>query len=255
MGTWVTLRAWLRVAAIGVWTTSLFFVRCLSLPIAPLSRTAEEWWRRQWLHIWGVGTCWIVRLRLTVLGTPPKPPYYLVTNHLTNVDLVVLSRTVGCVFVSRADVEHMGLLGVLAKGMNTLFIDRAKVRDTKRVNDQIDHVLDRGYGIHFFAEGGISTDGEVHPFKPPLLEPAVRRGMPVHYAAITYRTPPGSPPARESVVWGEGISVAQSILQVLKLPSFEATIHFGDGPLTAPDRKQLAHLLYQATLEKFTPLG
>jgi len=122
------------------------------------------------------------------------------------------------------------------------------------VNEQIDAVLDQGYGIHFFAEGGISTDAQIHPFKPSLLEPAVRRGMPVHYAAITYRTPAGCPRAKDVVVWHEGVSLPESIFQVLRLPSFDAAIHFGEAPFTAPDRKQLAELLYKATLEKFTPL-
>lgn len=252
---WVTLRSGMRVAALFVWTFTLFPVRCLSLPLAPVSRGAEVWWRRLMFRVWGVGACWIVGMRVTMTGTPPKPPFYLVTNHLSLVDVVLLGRTAGCVFVSRADVQDIGALGLLAKGMNTIFIDRAKVRDTQRVNELINATLDKGYGVHMFAESRISQDAQVHPFKPPLLEPAVQRGMAVHYAAISYSTPPGAAPAKQVIVWLEGVSLAESILQVLRLPSFNAVINFGDAPISAPDRKELAEKLYKATVERFTPVG
>lgn len=255
MGIWVTLRLVLRVAALALWTFSLFPFRCITLLVAPIARKTEEWWRRSIFRVWAIGASAIAGMRITVQGTPPKPPFYLVTNHLSLVDVVVLARTVGCVFVSREDVQRVGVLGIMAKAMNTIFIDRAKLRDTHRVNELIDAALDKGYGVHFFAESRISQDAQVHPFKPPLLEPAVRRGMPVHYAAISYRTPAGSPPAKQVIVWLDGVSLAQSILQVLRLPSFDAIISFGDAPLTAPDRKELAEKLYRATLERFTPVG
>lgn len=250
----VTWRVRRRAAALALWTFFLFPIRCLSLPIAPLWRSGEERWRRSLFRVWAAGASWIAGIRLTVTGTPPKPPFYLVTNHLTLVDVVVLARTTGCVFVSRADVQQVGILGPMAKAMITIFIDRAKVRDAHRVNEIINATLDKGYGVHFFAESRISQDAQVHPFKPPLLEPAVQRGIPVHYAAISYSTPPGSPRARDIIVWKDGVSLAQCILNVLSLPSFDARIHFGDAPMTAPDRKQLADMLYKATLERFTPV-
>lgn len=251
----ITLRLGLRVVALALWTLLLFPIRCLSLLIAPLSYHAEVWWRRVLMHIWAVGACAIAGMHVKQTGTAPKPPYYLVTNHLSLVDVVLLARTAACVFVSRADVQDAGALGLLAKGMNTIFIDRAKVRDTQRVNEIIHATLDKGYGVHFFAESRISQDAQVHPFKPPLLEPAVKRGIPVHYAAISYRTPAGAPSAKDTIVWVDGVSMAGCILNVLRLPSFEAIINFGEAPLTAPNRKELADRLYRATLERFTPVN
>ncbi len=245
----------MRVTALALWTFFLFPIRCLSIPIAPLSRNAEVAWRRLLFRVWGVGACRIAGMRVTITGTPPKPPFYLVTNHLSLVDVVLLGRATGCVFVSRADVREVGVLGYMAKVMNTIFIDRSKKRDTQRVNDIIHATLDKGYGVHFFAESRISQDAQVHPFKPPLLEPAVQRNIPVHYAAISYSTPPGAPSAKTTIVWLDGVSLAQSILNVLRLPSFNATINFGDAPITAPDRKELADKLYKATLERFTPVN
>lgn len=252
---WVTLRVIVRATLLILWTTPLFALRCLALLLIPLSRRAEEWCRRMLLRVWAIGAAAIIRMRIRIEGTPPKPPYYLVTNHLSYLDIVLLSRTAGCIFVSRADLKGLHILGFMATVMNTIYIDRSRARDTHRVNQLLDEALDKGYGVHMFAESRISQDAKVHPFKPPLLEPAVRRGMPVHYAALSYSTPEGAPRARDVIVWKEGVSLGQNMLMVLSLPKFDAVISFGDEPMFASDRKELAAMLYKATLERFTPVG
>jgi len=255
VGPWAKVRVFVRAVVLIVWTFSLFALRCLALLLIPFSRAAEEWCRRMLLRIWAIGVTWIIRMNLTIQGVAPKPPYYLVTNHLSYLDIVLLARTAGCVYVSRADVADLSVLGFLAKVMNTIFIDRAKARDTARVNALINKTLDNGYGVHMFAESKISQDAQVHPFKPPLLQPAVERGIPVHYAALSYSTPEGVAPAKDVIVWQDGVSLGQNMAQVLALPKFNAIISFGDAPISAPDRKVLAEKLYQATLERFTPVG
>ncbi|MDZ4858460.1 MAG: lysophospholipid acyltransferase family protein [Candidatus Hydrogenedentes bacterium] len=254
MGLWVKLRIAARATVLILWTVSLFFFRCLALLLIPFSRSAEEWCRRMLLRVWAIGVTWIVRMSLTIEGNAPKPPYYLVTNHLSYLDIVLLARTAGCVYVSRSDLADHPVLGFLAKVMNTIFIDRAKARDTHRVNEQINDRLDKGYGVHMFAESKISQDAQVHPFKPPLLQPAIERGIPVHYAALSYSTPPGVPAAKDVIVWKDGVTLGQNMAHVLGLPKFSAVISYGNAPLTAPDRKELAEKLYLATLERFTPV-
>lgn len=251
---WVGVRVVLRAAALVIWTVALSSIRLLAYVLAPINRRAEEWCRRLLFRIWAGGTMRIVGMTLDVEGAPPRPPYFLVTNHLTYVDILVLARTAGCAFVSRADLQSLAFLGLLAKLMNTIFIDRANIRDTARVNEIINRVLDRGYGVHMFAESRISQDAQVHPFKPPLLEPAVRRGMPVHFAAISYATPPGCPRARDIIVWKEGVGLGENMLNVLRLPGFRAIIRFGDAPIRAEDRKDLAGKLYEAVRDRFIPV-
>ena len=245
----------IRATALIIWTLSLFSLRCLALLLIPFSRRAEEWCRRILLRIWAIGAAWIIRMSLTIDGQAPKPPFYLVTNHLSYLDIVLLARTSGCVYVSRSDLKDHPFLGFLATVMNTIYIDRAKARDTHRVNELINNALDNGYGVHMFAESRIAQDAQIHPFKPPLLQPAVERGIPVHYAALSYSTPPGVPAAKDIIVWKDGVTLGQNMAHVLSLPKFSAIISYGNEPITAPDRKELADKLYRATLERFTPMG
>jgi len=243
-----------RAILLIAWTVSLFAMRLLVSCVAPVAPRVDERGRRFLLRVWAAGAAAIIRMRIEVSGTPPTPPYFLVTNHLSYLDIVLLSRTSGCVYVSRADVRGLRFLGFLAARMNTIFIDRTKMRDTKRVNELIAAAMDRGYGVHIFAESRISQDGHVHPFKPALLEPAAQRGCPVHYAALSYRTAAGAPPAKEVIVWQEPEGLAENMMRVLALPSSTGIIAYGDAPIEGGDRKELADRLYRAVQARFTPV-
>lgn len=243
-----------RLTLIVVWTTVMVCVRMLILTVWLVSPRVERGLRRRALRLWGRVTLMICHARFTQTGRPPKPPFFSVSNHLSNFDLVLLAYTTSCVFVARADSADWPLVGFLAKIMGTIFVDRTAIRDTKRVNELIADAIDRGEGIHVFAESRISQTGEVQPFKPPLLEPAVRKGLPVHYAVMTYGTPEGCPPALDVVVWRADVSLARNIVGVLALPRVNVSITFGDEPIVSDDRKQLAAELYEAVRERFEPL-
>ncbi|MBX7255812.1 MAG: 1-acyl-sn-glycerol-3-phosphate acyltransferase [Candidatus Hydrogenedentes bacterium] len=251
----VALRVGWRMLALAVWTLSLFSLRLVSKMLGLYSLSLDQRTTRRLLYRWAGGVARIVNMKLEVRGTPPSPPFYLVTNHLSYIDVLLLARTAGCVYVSRADVEQWPVVGFIARMMNTCFIDRARVRDTKRVNDLIAGLLDKGYGVHMFAESKIAQDAQIHPFKPPLLEPAVQKGCAVHYAAISYSTPVGSPRAADVIIWKDGVSFMGNMINVLGLPGFSAVISFGDKPIQGDDRKELADKLYRAVLERFTPVG
>jgi len=249
------IRVGRRLAALAVWTLALFSIRLGYRLAGKYSLPFDQRATRRLLYRWAGGVSRIVNMKLEVRGTPPVPPFYLVTNHLSYIDVLILARTAGCVYVSRADVADWPVIGFIARMMNTCFIDRARVRDTKRVNDLIAGLLDKGYGVHMFAESKIAQDAQVHPFKPPLLEPAVQKGCAVHYAAISYSTPVGSPRAADVIIWKDGVSFMRNMVNVLSLPGFSAIVSFGDKPIQGGDRKELADKLYHAVLERFTPVG
>lgn len=249
-----TLRLMYRLTGIVVWTTFMFTLRLLVLTVLPV---APIWELRisQWMfHVYSRVVWRVVGLRVHVVGTPPRPPFFMVSNHLSYLDIFVLTGTVGCIFVSRADAAHWPVVGFMIRRMNTIFIDRSQRRDTVRVNDEIRRAMARGYGVHVFAESRVSQDATVHEFKPALLQPAAEMGLPVHYASLSYRTPPGFPGAKELVVWHDGVSMFGNLWEVLKLPWVEAHVVFGDAPIQATDRKSLAVSLWKAVSDGFRPM-
>ncbi|MCP4642704.1 MAG: 1-acyl-sn-glycerol-3-phosphate acyltransferase [bacterium] len=248
------VRIIVRLVLLVVWTMATYTIRLAGLAASPFSKRLDRFVRRRIFRIWAKVALRLIGVRVRTHGNAPLPPFFSVSNHLTNLDLVLLASVTGCVLVSRADVAQWPVIGFMARTMDTIFVDRSRRRDTVRVNELIGAAMDRGDGVHVFAESRIAQDGEVHPFKPSLLEPAVQMGVPVHYAALSYRVPEGWPPAREVLIWRDGMSFGTNILNILRMPHLDATVVFGDAPIPGTDRKELAEELYQAVAECFVPL-
>lgn len=244
-----------RAIAVFVWTTSVFAVRMLGRPLRFVSPKLELAYRAACLSIWGRGVLPLLGARIRLVGNPPARPFFLVCNHQTLLDMVLLWAVVDTAYVSKDEVADWPLIGTMARGMDTIFINRESARDTMRVNALIKESLDRGLGITVFAEGGCGDGTGVIPFKAPLLQPVAVLNMPVHYAVINYRTPKGTMPPGTVMVWREGVTFPQYCVDVMKMPWFEATIEFGDTPKCGTERKKLAHELWEDVNARFVPVN
>lgn len=202
---------------------------------------------------WARGSLRILRARVDVRGPLPEGPFFLVTNHLGYVDIIVLASVLDCVFVSRADVAGWPIVGPLVRMVGTVFIDRELKRDIPRVLARIEENLAHGRGIVLFPEGTSSKGETVLPFRPPLLEVAARSDLPVSYAALSYRTAPGNPPAHLAVCWWGEMGFGDHLVKLLRLPGFHATVTFGEQTLRRSDRKDLARETWEAVLGQFEP--
>ena len=110
----------------------------------------------------------------------------LVSNHLSYLDIVVLSSIRPCVFVAKRDVARWPLFGWLAHAAGTIFVDRERRFSTEFVNG-IHEAIAAGLPVVLFPEGTSSDGSTVLPFKSALLESAVQLRSPV--AAARSNTP------------------------------------------------------------------
>lgn len=249
------LRATVRLIALVAWFLPLSLVLGvlnLSAWIAPArgGRAIDGL-----LRIWCRGIQVIMGCRVTVQGTAPPPPFFLVANHLSYMDILVLYPSIRGRFLSKAEVGSWPGIGMLVRGAGTLFIDRARQRDLSRVVPEIQTSLDAGRGVVVFPEGTSTKGSKVERFKPSIFEVPIRTGVPVSYAALGYRTPEGNPPAYLSVCWWGDAPFTPHFLSVLTLSRFEASISFGSDPLQAEDRKELASMSQQAVESLFAPVA
>jgi 1-acyl-sn-glycerol-3-phosphate acyltransferase len=199
---------------------------------------------------WSKATAALLGMRVEVKGVPPRAPFFLVSNHLSYVDVVAFASQLECVFVAKSEVASWPVLGWLCRGMGTLFVDRHSRRDVLRVNGLIERALHRGKGVLLFPEGTSTAGVEVLPFHSALFEPAVRAGYPVSYATVSYRTPAGQPPAHQAVCWWGEMSFLPHLYRLFQVTAFEATLAFGSHSIRAKDRKTLATQLCQAVKEE-----
>ena len=223
-----------------------------ALPARWLGR--GEPWRRGIFRFWGRMACGVMGVRVEAEGTAPRPPYLLVTNHLGYLDIVLLARCTGAVFVTRADVGAWPVVGWLTRSMGSVLLDRDVARDVVRVGPRIQERIERGQGVILFAEGTSTSGDRVLDFRPSLLDSVARAGIAVHYAVLRYETAPDDPSAHLSVAWWGDMTLAPHLLAMLSLRRIEARIVFGEEPVRETDRKSLAAGLHRAIVERFVPM-
>lgn len=199
--------------------------------------------------------CRLLGMRRSILGHAPRAPFLLVTNHLSYLDILLLHASAYGVFIAKREMRSWPLLGPLAQLTGTIWVKREVRRDAVRVLDLIDEAIARGDGVMLFPEGTTSSGAAVMPMKPALLDWAAREQYPVHYAAITYRTPPGAPPAELALCWWGAVKFGTHVMGVLRMKRFDAVVDFAAEPITAPTRGVLAERLQRAIAERFVPVS
>jgi 1-acyl-sn-glycerol-3-phosphate acyltransferase len=244
-------RAVARAVAI-VATTAVLWPALLAGNVAlAASPDARRRWRYATMRTWARVVARAGGLRVDVEGTPPRPPFLLVANHLSYVDIIALSTVVDCCYVSRGDVREWPVIGLLCRSVRVIFVDRSRRADVGRVAAEMQERLDEGEGVVFFPEGTSSAGDGVAPFKPSLFDCAVRARVPVHYAAIGYETRPPDPPAYLAVCWWGDMGFAGHLFEFLSLATARARVSFGAAPIAGDDRKRLALDLHDAIEARF----
>src|SRR5262249_17962547 len=148
----------------------------------------------------------------------------LVSNHLSYLDVLVLSSITPAIFVSKSEVKHWPVFGWMARRAGTLFIERAKRGDVARVNDEADRLPETGMLLVIFPEGTSSDGREVLPFRSSLLEPIVGRRHPLSVAHISYEAEDGNA-GKDVCYWGD-MTFGPHLLKLLSLRRVRASVTF-----------------------------
>jgi len=244
-----------RVLLAAIWTVPCYLTwaggALLTLPFRPAARR----WNSLTIRTWSSGLLVIFGIRIVISGKAPAPPFFLVANHLSYLDILVLGSTLGATFISKHDIRGWPVLGHLARVTGTIFVNRERRRDAIRVLREIDRAWDEGAGIVLFPEGTSSRGDRIYPLKSALLEWAVRQEQPVHAAALRYETGDPESPADEVVCWWGDVGFGDHASRLLVLPRVEARITFHAHPAMESDRNLLAELLHNRLSEIHQPSG
>lgn len=247
-------RALYRYAFLVVWTTSFALAYGVLWPFTKYPERRRRALRRVMLRAWAAGIAFAWGIRVEMHGPVPKRPFFIVMNHISYLDVLMLVRCTGCIFVARGDVASWPVIGLLFRSIHVMFIDRADKRDTVRVNELIHHALSLDDCVGVFAESRISRGIDVEPFKSALIQPAIANHIPVHYATITYKSLPGATPAWKVVNWWQPVPFFRHLWRLLACRGFTTVVHFGEAPIFGDDRKALARQLRDAVRARFVPV-
>jgi 1-acyl-sn-glycerol-3-phosphate acyltransferase len=231
-----------RAALVFVRTTAvLFFSLCAVVEIAleiiftrPGNRLET---RAAWLHEWCRFACRVLGVRTNVRGNIPNKGL-LVCNHLSYLDIVVLSATTPCVFVAKSDVRRWPLFGWLARSGGAIFVNRCKKVDAADARDAVRDAIKNGTLVVLFPEGTSSDGSTVLPFKSALFEPAVVLGSDVSAGAIDYVLPGGS--VADEVCYWRDMTLVPHLFNLFGNKAIQANVVFAQVKSRMRDRKIVA---------------
>ena len=154
-------------------------VAILPLPIrARLSRWILRWWLKR--------TAAILRVRVMCRGTPLQEASLLAANHISWLDILVLTSQCDAGFVTKADVNGWPLIGWLAEMSESELMQRGSPDSAARLLQRMVQRLKQGERLAVFAEGTSRLQVVPDRYRPGLLQAAVAAGVHVQPVAIYY---------------------------------------------------------------------
>ncbi|MDR2462534.1 MAG: 1-acyl-sn-glycerol-3-phosphate acyltransferase [Verrucomicrobiales bacterium] len=197
--------------------------------------------RAAWTQRWAQRYARLLNLTVTVSGGIPRRGL-VAANHLGYLDILVIASVMPCAFVSKHEVRRWPLLGRLATHANTVFLNRAHIRDLAPAVAQMKHRLAQKLPLVLFPEGTSSDGLRILPFRPSLLQPACELAAPLTATHLSYQLDRGSVPD-EVCYWGD-MTLLPHLWNLLGKPAIRAQVRFAPPSAPAGDRKQLAARLH-----------
>jgi len=153
----------------------------------------------------------------------------IVSNHISWLDVGVISAVFPSLFISKAEVRNWPVIGWLCSQHHTLFLRRGSRTHLRQIGEEITQSLDEGMNVVVFPEGTTTSGDHVLHFHTALIQPALKANKEIYPLAISYwdiptatsetasSNVPGSVMLQRSQApaYIEGISLMQSIFNLL----------------------------------------
>jgi 1-acyl-sn-glycerol-3-phosphate acyltransferase len=141
-------------------------------------------------------------------------PALAVSNHVSWLDIFVINSMQPTHFVAKSDIRDWPLIGWLCATAGTIFIARGRMRDVRRIFENLVASLRAGDHVAFFPEGTTASQGAILPFHANLFEAAIDAGVPIQPYALRYLDPQGR--LHPNVDFVGDMSFAESMLAILR---------------------------------------
>jgi lyso-ornithine lipid O-acyltransferase len=160
----------------------------------------------------------------------------VVSNHLSYLDILILSAAMPCFFVAKVEIDGWPIFGKAARSGGTIFVDRSSLASAMSVADQMTERLKLTIPIPvlLFPEG-TSTDGrQVLRFHSRLIDPATTLGVPITTACVRYVISGGV--EERELCWYGDEEFLPHLMKALGTPGFHAEVTFGEPRIYAERR-------------------
>ena len=183
------------------------------------------------VQAWALKMLACLAIKLIVNGKPPvQGPVMLAANHISWLDILVMHAARYCRFVSKSDVKHWPVIGTLATGAGTLYIERESRRDAMRVVHHMAESLRAGEVLAVFPEGTTSNGVDLLPFHANLFQAAISAGAPVQPVALRFVNE-ATGQTSLAPCYIDDDTLVGSVWRTLCTPNIVAVVTFGESQL------------------------
>lgn len=225
------------------------------MPVQLVLRKLSVTQARKFPHWYHKRVCRLLGVTIHAHGAVAEDrPVLLVSNHISWLDIPVLSAVAPVSFVAKSEVGTWPFISWLAKLQNSIFVDREQPRKVHNSASEIMERLQSGDHIVIFAEGTSSDGNQVLPFKTSLFSvakprgghsAAVEQGIYVQTIGIAYTHLYGLPLGRRgrpTVAWYGDMEIASHAWALLKRGPLDVHVWIGEPVKLSGfrDRKELA---------------
>ncbi|KAA1251316.1 1-acyl-sn-glycerol-3-phosphate acyltransferase [Mycobacterium simiae] len=181
-----------------------------------------------------------IGVRIVLSGNPIRNlrGVLVVSNHMSWLDVFAVGAVLPGSFVARADMFTGPVIGMVARLLKIIPIERASLRRLPVVVDAVARRLSAGQTVVAFPEGTTWCGLAAGSFYPAMFQAAIDAGRPVQPLRLTYRHADGRVSTTPAYV-GED-TLVRSFLRVLATRRTVTWVQVGSLQLPGTDRRALA---------------
>ncbi|MCV7022138.1 1-acyl-sn-glycerol-3-phosphate acyltransferase [Mycolicibacterium novocastrense] len=183
--------------------------------------------------------CLGVRIRLS--GGPIRnlSGVLVVSGHVSWVDVFVIGSVLPGRFVAKSELVSWPGLGLLARLLKVIPIERSNLRRLPEVVGAVTRNLSAGHTVVAFPEGTTYCGLAYGRFRPAMFQAAIDAGRPVQPLRLAYQHPDGAASTVAAYVGDDTLSA--SIRRLVTTKRTVARVHVGSLQLPGTDRRDLAY--------------
>jgi 1-acyl-sn-glycerol-3-phosphate acyltransferase len=212
----------------GMWTVATRFPRATPEQRESLNRA----WSLKMLRLCG--------MRLVVHNDSARldSGALVVANHISWIDIYVINAWRPTPFVSKAEIRQWPVVGWLAEQLGTIFIQREKRSDAKRIMHELAERLSSGQLMCVFPEGTTTNGITLLPFHANMFQAAVSAGSAVQPLCLMYEDAQGRQSTAPAYI--DDLSLGDSLDALLRGGPLTAHVYVGEAIAPGLDRRALA---------------
>ncbi len=192
--------------------------------------------------------CWVLGVKSDIDKKNHEYPCLIVSNHLSYLDILIISSNYNCSFVGSVDQVKQDLFfGYIAKISGCIFVDRKDKRKIKSEMINISEKLEK-VSVCIFPEATTSNGENVLKFNSSFFQVCLNNQKNINLLTLNYKTIDNKSISNENrdyvFYYGKHIFL-EHFLKFLKLKKIKVDITDRLISSNVSDRKELADLSYK----------